>query len=263
LISAEICRRILHKTWRTLSAQERALVFGVAIYLSIVALFLVLWTHLDLVKNIVTILGLMLAAAIPELASKRKIGFRVALIWVPVIGTALVQVANDRSGALMIAHLSRQLEDLQVQKTKNQAILDRERLEEEAELDPIDTIKAVQNADRGFLIKADRLSVRVAAREAAFLARWPLTAPRILRFPYPPAARLDSYRNWLSEHGGQLEDRSARQAATGLVQALEEEVGYLRAADFFAREIKWRYDKLLPKLRVVRSIRPRLANSLG
>lgn len=235
------------QAWRTLTAQERALVFSVVIYLSIVALFLIFWTHLDLAKNIVTILGLMLAAAIPELASKRRIGFRVALILAPVIGTALVQVANDRSSSLTIGLLSRQLEDLQVRKTKNQAILDRERLEEEVELDPIDTIKAVRNADRGFLIKADRLSVLVAAREAAFLAAWPLTAPKILSFPDPPAARLHSYCDWLSEHGGVLEDRGARQAVTGLIRALEEEVGYLQAADFFAREVKPRYAKLLPQ----------------
>lgn len=217
-------------------AKHRRLVVAMCVYAALLVSFFSLWQSSSVAKYIVVILGVVLAALISELTSKDHLRARIILICAPAVGAALVQLSNDRL-------TQKGLRDMEIRRTKDQVILDREaRLQEEVVLDPVEAVGAMDGADVGFRIKAARLSLRIANREARLIHDQPDLGGRILTFPDQPTARLQAYRSLHDYllHSPEGRAHSAPQI-NEIIHFLEQQYGYLTAAATFRREVKTRY----------------------
>ncbi len=221
------------------ASREHRLLGAIFAYGSLLLFSLWFWQRFSAAKYAVVLIGVALAAMIPELASKHRLRLRIVLICVPALGAALVQFSNDRAS-------ERAIQDIEIRHDKDQAILDREaRLQEEVVLDPSDAVMAVKDSGRGFRTKADRLSLRVADLEAKFMSDQPNLAARAVAFPDDPTARLQAYRNLRDNQ--RMSPKSGANplpAIDEIVASLEQQVTYLNAAEFFEHEIKPQYAKI-------------------
>jgi tetratricopeptide (TPR) repeat protein len=184
------------------------------------------------VKYFVTIFGVLLAAAVPELASKQRRWIRVLLICIPAAGIAAVQIANDRENAETLNQLSEETIRKAQAHTRDMEMQNRDLLVQGT----VDSLDNIQKADGGILRKADRLAVEVFLQESQLLVKYRELRRTIVLFGDNPEKRLDGYRRIFAQ---QPSPEIAR-----VVRLQEAELAYRKMADIFVGDIKPQYEAL-------------------
>jgi hypothetical protein len=229
-------------SWLTLSSKipkkEGALAVLILLFSGLVVAFLWRSEHSVVLKYVTMLLGVMLAGAIPELASKRRLAFRVFLVCVPAVGAVLVQIGSDRENENSAKQLSRQLETRNLRDVQIEIRAMEGRSRESLVPAPYDTISAIKNADRGFLRKAERLAFRVVHAESELLLGQPDLMRMMVVLPTEPAARAAEYRKLILQ---QKFVAKTNEGMAKVIRLLETEIAYRTIADVFLKEVSPQY----------------------
>lgn len=221
--------RLRHLYEHVLPPGYRRISAAMALYILFLAFFIWRWSDSSLVTYLVLVLGFILAASTPELASKEKVLARIILICIPAIGTGTFQFISDRA-------TDRQIQNLETHRLKIQQITDNEaKLTEEFVLDPTQIVTGMEGAGEGFRTKAERLAVRVERAEARFIYVRPSGAPEILSAPDELPKRLKAFHS-IRERLPGVAEQTGSMELDDLIQTLEQQQGYLIAAEAIDRE---------------------------
>lgn len=234
-----------YDAWRHLSRFQKQLVLGNAAYVVLLLVYVFAW-RADVLKYAIVLCGVTLAATIPELASKKRLVLRLTLLCVPAVAIALVQILSDRESDTRQFALSQQVATLELAKFRDVVRAAEIRAREEIRLDPRDTVEAIQNANRGFLIRADMLALHAAARQAGLAAASPDLASRLPPASADPPSRLQAYKTLANDAGSLAVPRPpSRAGLDDLIALTEMEVGYRDLAQAFTDQIRPAYAEFL------------------
>ena len=225
-LSASLTARA--RALRMFVSSEWPLIAGLIVYVSLCVIFVIFGQRSWILKFVATLVGVGLAAAIPELASKDRMWLRVVLIVAAALGIAGMQLLSDRKAdedrrsELHVLVATKQASDAR------DDIKEREAKRRDTFLpSPGATVRAVSNVRSKFLLKARRLSLRVAVDEGRLLRAAPELTDTIAALPADVAARRESYTRLKTA------ESLAAVAANidAVIRALEREEAYERAAD--------------------------------
>jgi tetratricopeptide (TPR) repeat protein len=243
-----ICRRLsdIVQSWRrsfhtfkgTTSQGERWLLLALTIYVLTLGAFLWLTWHERenlFLRYSVTLMTLCLALLIPDVMSKRRLSMRIWFMCIPTLGLAFLQAESEAR----LTRVSRQMTERALDQVRMLEIKSNEaHLAEEFPLEPLEAIENGENADEGFLIKANRLRIGVFEREADLLVERPDLSDVIFKLPDDPRARLKAYEHIRSVRP------SLAATTSDVFSNVRNVVAYLDTADLFRREIKPEYRRL-------------------
>jgi hypothetical protein len=237
----------LGNAWHDLSHFQKWLTAGNAAYVGLLLVYVLVWRS-DIVKYALVPTGVALAATTPEMASKRHHVLRLVLLCIPAVAIALMQILSDRESEQKQIALSQQIATLRLAKFRD-VVRDAEiREREEIKLDPRDTIAAIKDANKGFVIRANMLSLHVAFRGARLVASIPSLQSQLPNVSADARNQLDSYRS-LANNAASMSSLTSQSCADidEIILLLETDVAYRDAAEIFVQKIMPKYAEFLSR----------------
>ncbi len=236
---------LLRESWHGLNRFQKWLAAANTAYVFLLLAYIFVWRS-DIVKYALVPTGVALAATIPELAIKKHHVFRLTLLCIPAVAIALVQILSDRENDRKQLALSQQVATLELSKFRDVVRAAEIQRREEIELDPRDTIEAIQDANKGFAIRADMLALHAASREVRLVASVPSLQSQLPAVSTDARNRLEIYRSLTNKLAPMFSVTSQSRAEIDeIILLLEAEIAYRDLAEIFVQKIRPEYAEFL------------------